>query len=71
MYVAVITIISVRRLKKIEVVTALRDGTESHNFKKNHIKLDESGLGINASLALKTMFSNKKQNIITFLLLVF
>ena len=66
MYVAVITIISVRRLKKIEVVTALRDGTESHNFKKNHIKLDESGLGINASLALKTMFSNKKQNIITF-----
>ena len=66
MYVAVITILSARKLKKVEVVTALRDGTENHNFKKNHVKLDRTGFGLNSSLALKTMFSNKKQNIITF-----
>jgi len=65
-YVAVITILSARKVKKVEVVTALRDGTENHNFKKNHVKLDRTGFGLNSSLALKTMFSNKKQNIITF-----
>lgn len=58
--------LSLRKIKKIEPIVALRDGVETHNFKKNHARLDKSPFGLNVNLSLKTMFFNKKQNIITF-----
>ncbi len=61
-----VTLAAGRKLKKVEVVTALRDGLESHNFKKNRLPLEKTGLPVNHSLALKTLFTNLRQNIITF-----
>ena len=60
-----------RKIGKIDPIIALRDGLAGHNFKKNHVRLDRSGFGVNTSLALKTMFTNRKQNIITFFVVGF
>ncbi len=55
------------KLKSIDPVVALRGGMEAHNFKKNHVRLEQSPLPLNTSLAMKTMLANKKQNIIIFI----
>ena len=65
-YTIFATLISLRKIRRIDPIIALRDGIEGHNFKKNRIRLDKSVFGLNVSLALKTMLMNKKQNIITF-----
>ncbi|MBQ2938104.1 MAG: ABC transporter permease [Clostridia bacterium] len=61
----------VRKTNKIKPITALREGIETHNFKKNRIELEKTKLPINISLALKTMFTNIKQNIATFVIVFF
>ncbi len=66
LFTILISRLSLRKIKKIEPIVALRDGVESHNFKKNHARLDKSPFSLNVNLALKTMIFNKKQNIITF-----
>ena len=71
LFVLFIVMISIRKIKKIEPIIALRDGVENHNFKKNHIPLDKSKLSINTSLSLKNMFKNIKQNIISFITIIF
>lgn len=65
------TMISVRKINKIVPIVALREGVESHNFKRNPVKLEKSIFGLDMSLALKTLFSNLKQNIITFVVTAF
>ncbi len=60
-----------KKIKKIEPITALRDGVNTHNFKKNRIALEKSILPLNLSLAIKTMFTNIKQNIATFIIAFF
>ncbi len=65
-FTVLVTLFAARKLKKIEVVSALRNGTESHNFKKNRVALEKSSLPLNISLSLKTLFTNLKQNITTF-----
>lgn len=73
-FVMFVTAAASRKLKSIDPVVAFRDGMEAHNFKKNHVRLEQSALPLNASLAMKTMLANKKQNIITLIasvLLVF
>ena len=59
------------KISKILPIVALREGIESHNFKKNHIALDKTSLGLNMSLAMKTFFGNMKQNVITFFVVGF
>lgn len=54
---------SARRIRKIEPITALRQGIQTHSFKKNHVPLDQSNTPLNFSLALKTVMSNQKQNV--------
>ena len=71
LFVLFVVMISIRKIKKIEPIIALRDGIENHNFKKNHIQLDKSKLSINTSLSLKNMFKNIKQNIISFITIIF
>ena len=66
-YTIIVTEIALRKIRRIEPIVALRDGTESHNFRKNRLRLDRSNMGINLALAMKTTFFNMKQNIITFL----
>lgn len=62
--VAVVVYLSSRRMKKVEPIVALRQGIQTHNFKRNHIPLAESKAPLNAALALKTTFSGMKYNII-------
>ena len=59
------------KISKILPIVALREGIESHNFKKNHVALDKTSLGLNMSLAMKTFFGNMKQNVITFFVVGF
>ena len=66
-YIVLVTLLSVRKIRMIDPIIALREGVEAHNFKKNHIRLDRSALNLNVSLALKTMFGNARQNVITFI----
>lgn len=65
-FVAIVTVLSTLKIKKIEPIIALRDGSPNHNFRKNRVALDRSVFSLNVSLALKTVFVNIKQNIITF-----
>lgn len=54
---------SAKRIRKIEPITALRQGIQTHNFKKNHIPLNKTKASLNFALALKTTLSGMKQNI--------
>ena len=54
---------SAKRIRKIEPITALRQGIQTHSFKKNHVPLDKTNSPLNFALALKTVMSNKKQNV--------
>ena len=65
-YILLVTILSVRRIRKIDPIIAMRDGVAAHNFKKNHFRLDRFTPGLNISLAMKTMIRNMRQNVITF-----
>lgn len=51
------------RVKKIEPITALRQGVLAHNFKKNHIPLETAHAPLSLALALKTTFSGIKHNL--------
>ena len=66
-FVILVTNLSVRKIKVIDPIIALRGGVAGHSFKKNHVRLDRSAFGLNVSLALKTMFGNMRQNVITFI----
>ncbi len=61
--VAAAVYFSAKRIRKIEPITALRQGIQTHSFKKNHVPLDKANAPLNFSLALKTVMSNKKQNV--------
>lgn len=54
---------SAKKIKKIEPITAMRQGISTHNFKKNHVQLENTSLPINAALAMKTMLGGVKQNV--------
>ncbi len=55
--------LAARRMKRIEPITALRAGVQTHNFKKNQIPLEKTKAPLNFALALKTTFSGVKHNI--------
>ena len=67
----IVTLASSRKITRIQPIVALREGVESHNFKKNHAALDKGSLSLNMSLALKTFLGNMKQNVITFFVVGF
>lgn len=71
LFTLAVTVICANKVSKIQPIVALREGVESHNFKKNHVALDKTSLGLNTSLAMKTFFGNMKQNVITFIVLGF
>lgn len=61
--VAIAVWYAARRIRKIEPITALRSGIQTHNFKRNHIPLEKTKAPLNLALALKTTFSGIKHNI--------
>ncbi len=71
LFTLIVTVICANKVSGILPIVALREGVESHNFRKNHVALDKTSLDLNVSLAMKTFFSNMKQNVITFFVLGF
>ncbi len=61
--VALAVWLSSRKIKKIEPITALRSGIQTHNFKRSHIPLEKTRSPLNFALALKTTLSGMKHNI--------
>lgn len=61
--VAAAVLLAARRIKKIEPITALRSGIQTHNFKRNHIPLEKTKAPLQLALALKTTLSGVKHNI--------
>lgn len=55
--------LAARRIKTIEPITALRSGIQTHNFKCNHVPLEETKAPLHLALALKTTLSGAKHNI--------
>ncbi|NBI63597.1 ABC transporter permease [Clostridiales bacterium] len=52
-----------RRIKNIEPITALRQGTRTHDFKRNCVPLERTGLPLNLALSMKATCSGIKQNV--------
>lgn len=61
--VALVVWLASRRIKRIEPIAALRFGIQTHNFKRNHVPLEETKAPLNLALALKTTLSGVKNNI--------
>lgn len=61
--VALAVWLSASRIKKIEPIIALRQGVQTHNFKRNHVPLDKTHLPLQPALAFKTTLSGIKQNV--------
>ncbi len=61
--VALAVWLSARRIKRIEPIAALRSGIQTHNFRRNHIPLDQAKSPLNFALALKSTLSGMKNNI--------
>lgn len=61
--VAAVVYLSAKRIKKIEPITAIRQGITTHNFRKNYVPLEKTSLPLQCALAMKTTLSGLKQNI--------
>lgn len=61
--VALAVWLAARRIKKIEPITALRQGVQTHNFRRNHVPLAATRAPLSLALALKTSLSGIKQNV--------
>ncbi len=70
-FVLLFSVLASRKIRRIDPIVALRDGTEAHNFRKNRLSLEKSRVGLNVSLGLKTFFTNWKQNLLTFIVMGF
>ncbi len=55
--------LAARRMKRIEPIAALRSGVQTHNFRKNHVPLEQTKAPLNFALALKTTLSGVKHNL--------
>ncbi|MDO4323194.1 MAG: ABC transporter permease [Lachnospiraceae bacterium] len=62
--VALVVWRSARRIRRIEPITALRQGVQTHSFRRNRVPLETTRAPLQIALALKNTFSGIKQNII-------
>ena len=65
-FILLITLLATIRIRKVEPILALREGLESHNFRKNLVPLSKAPFGLNISLSLKMLTTNLSQNVIIF-----
>lgn len=61
--VAAAVYFSAKRIRKIEPITAIRQGIQTHSFRKNHVPLDKTRASLNFALALKNVLSEIKRNV--------
>lgn len=67
--VVIVTLISAFRVRKIQPIMALRGGIQTHSFRKNYFPLDNTRGGLHFLLAIKSMLTNIKQNIMILLII--
>ncbi len=61
--VSIVVCISSRRIRRVEPIVALRQGIQTHTFKRNHVPLEKTRVPLNLALALKTTLSGIKHNV--------
>ncbi len=66
--VALTAYLAAGRLRRLQPITALRQGVSTHNFKHNPLPLDKSRGHIGFLLAMKAAWLNVKQNAAIFLI---
>lgn len=59
-----------RKLKGITPLYALRGAVSSHSFQKNSVPLETTKVGINVTIGLKTVVQNKRQSVMSFLIVL-
>lgn len=52
-----------RRIKRIDPIAALRQGVQTHSFRRNFVPLEKTKTSLNFALAIKTALSGMKQNV--------
>ena len=65
-----VTIFSTVKIAKIDPVIALRFGVEAESGKKNHMPIEKTSGPLTWILALKSIMSSTKQNILLFVLMI-
>lgn len=69
--ILIASLVCSRKFKKITPLDALRNGVNTHNFRKNQIQLEAAAIPIDFALGLKSLFYNKKKNIaVCFIIIV-
>lgn len=61
--VSLVVWFAARGIGRIEPIVALRQGMQTHSFKRNHVPLEQSFLPLTFALALKMFFAGVKQNL--------
>lgn len=67
--VVIVTVVSAFRVRKIFPVDALRDGIQTHSFRKNYFPLEKSRGRLHFLLGLKSIFTSVKQQIMLFIII--
>lgn len=67
--VIAITYLTAAKLKKITPITALREGINTHSFKKNHFPFYKTFLPVNMAAGFKTLMLNAKQNMMMLIII--
>lgn len=65
-----VSVFSTRRINELQPVTALRQGLNVHNFRKNHFPLDESKGSMGILLPFKAIFHWGKQSILLMVMMI-
>ena len=65
-----VSFFSTRRINKLQPVTALRQGLNVHNFRKNHFPLDKSKGSLGMLLPFKAIFHWGKQSILLMVMMI-
>ena len=71
MFIYLIIFVAVIKVKKIEAVNALRNSNNQNTIQRNHFSLAKSKFSLNISIGLKNMMNSLKQNIVSFIVLIF
>ncbi len=65
-----VSVFSTRRINELQPVTALRQGLNVHNFRKNHFPLDKSKGSMGILLPFKAIFHWGKQSILLMVMMI-
>ena len=68
--VLTVTWLSTRRIRKLQPLTALRQGLSTHSFAKNHFPLDRTRGALPWLLAIKSALQTKGQMVMIFLIVM-